>query len=213
MTIIDPPKAPTGVLKTITLKSGDSLDALAIKYHTTRASIMALNGLKDPDTVQIGQQLKINVVTDAEWKEYERLKSQYDDQVAREREQKTIAERTERSRALIYKAINEDGYGDDYRFEVNENGHIAIYLKKSKSLEDIREDFHLKKGRLLETNPSISKRYVQTNGIRRDGTQYKTYDGAVAKPGDRFVIDVSDFKTEKSFFQDVFDFFKNIVKN
>lgn len=51
-------KKPTSTSKTITVKSGDTLSELAVKYGTTVAKIKSLNGLKS-DLILIGQKLKV----------------------------------------------------------------------------------------------------------------------------------------------------------
>jgi len=45
--------------KTYTVKSGDSLYVIAVKYGTTVAAIASLNGLANPNNIAIGQVLKI----------------------------------------------------------------------------------------------------------------------------------------------------------
>jgi hypothetical protein len=45
---------------TYTVKSGDTLSAIAAKYKTTVASICSLNGIKDANKIYVGQVLKIN---------------------------------------------------------------------------------------------------------------------------------------------------------
>ncbi|MER6844862.1 peptidoglycan-binding protein [Streptomyces platensis] len=44
---------------TYTVKKGDTLSAIAAKYKTTVAKLVALNGLKDADKLAVGQKLKV----------------------------------------------------------------------------------------------------------------------------------------------------------
>ncbi|WHX19838.1 N-acetylmuramoyl-L-alanine amidase [Streptomyces malaysiensis subsp. malaysiensis] len=52
-------KPGSGSPKTYTVKAGDTLSAIAKKYGTTVAEIAALNHLKDPDRIAVGQTLKL----------------------------------------------------------------------------------------------------------------------------------------------------------
>ena len=194
------PTLPQGTPTQVTIKDGDSLGALAQKYNTSVNSIMQANGIKDPDKIKPGQVITVNVVSAAELKHYNDLKAAYEQKMQAIKEQQEIKVRTEKAAKLIEKA-KKDGYGKDYSFSINEKGHIVITLKNTKELEDIREDFNLPKGRLRETNPSIEQRYKKGPGIRHDGTEYETYDGAIADKGDTFVIDTNDFKTERTWAQ------------
>lgn len=45
---------------TYTVKKGDTLSALAIKFHTTVAKLVALNNIEDPDFIVIGQVLRLS---------------------------------------------------------------------------------------------------------------------------------------------------------
>jgi peptidoglycan L-alanyl-D-glutamate endopeptidase CwlK len=42
-----------------TVKSGDSLTALAQKYNTTLAKIQAWNNIKNPNLIKVGQKLRV----------------------------------------------------------------------------------------------------------------------------------------------------------
>ena len=50
--------SPSGT-KTYTVKSGDSLYNIAIKFGTTVAAIASLNNIADPNNSKVGQTLKI----------------------------------------------------------------------------------------------------------------------------------------------------------
>ena len=56
-----PPKSPsptkTAAGGTYTVRSGDSLKAIAIKHGTTTANLAALNGIKNPDKLLVGQHI------------------------------------------------------------------------------------------------------------------------------------------------------------
>lgn len=45
--------------KTYTVKSGDTLSAIATKYKTTVSELVRINGIKDPSLLSIGQKIKI----------------------------------------------------------------------------------------------------------------------------------------------------------
>ena len=45
---------------TYTVKKGDTLSAIAAKFKTTVAKLVALNKLKDPDEISVGQKLKVS---------------------------------------------------------------------------------------------------------------------------------------------------------
>ncbi|MFC4328386.1 N-acetylmuramoyl-L-alanine amidase [Streptomyces andamanensis] len=49
----------TGSPSTYTVKKGDTLSAIAEKYHTTVAKLVSLNKLPDPDHIEVGQKLKL----------------------------------------------------------------------------------------------------------------------------------------------------------
>jgi GH25 family lysozyme M1 (1,4-beta-N-acetylmuramidase) len=51
--------APSAPERTYTVKSGDSLYAIAIKYGTTVAAIATLNNIANPNQIRVGQVLKI----------------------------------------------------------------------------------------------------------------------------------------------------------
>ena len=44
---------------TYTVKSGDTLAGIAAKFKTTVAKLMAANGIKNPNSIQVGQKLTI----------------------------------------------------------------------------------------------------------------------------------------------------------
>ena len=46
-------------VKTYTVKSGDTLGAIAKQYGTTSANLAAKNGIKNPDLIYVGQKIKI----------------------------------------------------------------------------------------------------------------------------------------------------------
>jgi LysM repeat protein len=53
-------KAPAeAATKTITIAAGDTLYGIATKYNTTIESLMKLNKLDSPDSLQAGQTLKV----------------------------------------------------------------------------------------------------------------------------------------------------------
>lgn len=54
-----PPAPPAGTTKTHTVVKGDTLTSIAAKYKTTVAKLVSLNGLKDPNTISVGQKLKV----------------------------------------------------------------------------------------------------------------------------------------------------------
>ena len=204
------PVPPKGTPTQVVIRDGDSLGALAVKYNTSVNSIMAANGLKDPNKIKPGQVLTINVVSAAELKRYNDLLAVYENQVREAEHKKEVQQRTAKAEAKIEKAKN-DGYARDYSFSINSEGHIVIKLKDSKQLEDIRDDFGLPKGRLRETNPSIEQRYKIGKGVRSsDGEYYDTWDSVEAKKGDTFVIDTNDFKTSKTLRQTLSDVYHAI---
>ena len=44
---------------TYTVKKGDTLSAIAKKFNTTVGALVALNGIKDPNRIEVGQVLRI----------------------------------------------------------------------------------------------------------------------------------------------------------
>lgn len=48
---------------TYTVKKGDTLSVIARKYNTTVGALVALNGIKDPNKISVGQVLKTREVT------------------------------------------------------------------------------------------------------------------------------------------------------
>lgn len=44
---------------TYTVKSGDTLSGIAQNYNTTVGALVALNGIKDPNKIYVGQVLEI----------------------------------------------------------------------------------------------------------------------------------------------------------
>ncbi|WP_179395827.1 muramidase family protein [Lacticaseibacillus absianus] len=54
------PTTPTSTAATYTVKRGDTLYAIALKYKTTVAALVSANGLKDPNKLSVGQKLKVN---------------------------------------------------------------------------------------------------------------------------------------------------------
>lgn len=46
--------------ETYTVKKGDTLSAIAIKYKTTVAKLVKDNNIKDPNLIYVGQKIKIN---------------------------------------------------------------------------------------------------------------------------------------------------------
>jgi len=203
-----PPIKPVGTPTKITVASGESLSVLAVKYNTTVDMIKKANNMKS-DNLREGQTITINVVTDAELKKYQQLKSQYDQKVAAEKEKKEVAKRTEKAAKLIEKA-NKDGYAKDYSFSINDKGHILIKLKTEKMLGEIASDFGLAPGVLRNTNPSIEQKYKKGKAINHNGDEYETYNTSQAKPGHTFVIDTDDFHTVKTWSQTFKDFYQRI---
>ena len=51
-----PPPSPT---TRVTIRPGETLTAVAVRYHTTVATLLAMNGLKTPDHVLAGQTLAV----------------------------------------------------------------------------------------------------------------------------------------------------------
>lgn len=194
------PIKPTGTPTQIKVGQGESLSVLAQKYNTTVALIKKANNMTS-DNVREGQILTINVVTDKEQKDYEKLRAQYDLKVAEEKEQLEVEKRTAQAQCLIDKA-QKDGYGKEYNFSINNKGHVIVTLKADKKLGDISDDFGLEDGVLRGTNPSIEQRYKIGKAARNsDGEEYETWDNVQAKAGDTFVVDTNDFQTTKTWSQ------------
>ncbi len=53
-----PASAPAGT--TYTVRSGDTLGAIATRFHTTAGQIASQNGISNPNLIYVGQRLKIN---------------------------------------------------------------------------------------------------------------------------------------------------------
>lgn len=51
--------APKPVVKTYTVKSGDTLTSIAAKFHTTVAKLAKLNKIKNVNLIKVGQKLKL----------------------------------------------------------------------------------------------------------------------------------------------------------
>ncbi len=205
------PIRPTGTPTKITIGQGESLSVLAAKYNTTIDMIKKANNLTS-DNVREGQVLTVNVVTDKELKEYEKLRAQYDAKVKEEKEKAEIEQRTEKAQQLIEKA-KKDGYGKEYDFSINDNGHIIITLKTEKQLGEIREDFGLKEGALRKTNPSIEQKYKIAEARDHNGEKFETWDNVKASVGHTFVIDTNEFSTERTWAQAWQDEVVTPVKN
>ena len=54
-----PTKAPKPTFRTYTVKPGDTLSAIAARYHTTVSAISQLNHISDPSKLRVGQVLLI----------------------------------------------------------------------------------------------------------------------------------------------------------
>ncbi|KIQ62407.1 muramidase [Kitasatospora griseola] len=54
-----PAPAPTPAPNTYTVKSGDTLSGIAVKFNTTVSALAAANGISDPNKIYPGQVLKI----------------------------------------------------------------------------------------------------------------------------------------------------------
>jgi LysM repeat protein len=52
-------KTTTGTAQYYSIKKGDTLGAVAVKYHTTVAALCKLNGLKSTSTLQINQKVRV----------------------------------------------------------------------------------------------------------------------------------------------------------
>lgn len=63
--VVTPPAAGTYVVK-----AGDSLSAIAVKYKTTVAVLVALNKLSDPDELNVGQVLKLPVAVPVKYEPF-----------------------------------------------------------------------------------------------------------------------------------------------
>nr|WP_245998242.1 LysM domain-containing protein [Siminovitchia terrae] len=48
------------VSNTHIVKPGDTLSAIAKKYKTTVAELVKINGIKNPDLIQVGQKIKLS---------------------------------------------------------------------------------------------------------------------------------------------------------
>ena len=53
------PSVPELTTKTYTVKSGDSLSAIAKRFHVSKADMMKLNKISDPNKIRVGQKLKL----------------------------------------------------------------------------------------------------------------------------------------------------------
>lgn len=70
----DPKPAPKPSTSTYTVKKGDTLSAIAAKYKTTVAKLAALNGIKNPNVISVGQKLKVSGGTSVPVKQYYTVK-------------------------------------------------------------------------------------------------------------------------------------------
>ena len=70
---LQPPKKPVATkTKEIEIKDGETLLAIANKYHTTVADIMALNpSIKNENSLRIGQKITIKYIPDEVWNKYQ----------------------------------------------------------------------------------------------------------------------------------------------
>ncbi|WP_260399016.1 LysM domain-containing protein [Peribacillus simplex] len=57
--IVKPPNPSENTSTTYTVKKGDTLSFIAKKYNTTVKSLVSLNGIKNPDKINIGLKLKV----------------------------------------------------------------------------------------------------------------------------------------------------------
>lgn len=118
--------------------------------------------------------------------------------------QMKVQKRIEKSKAAIAEAISY-GYGEKYNFKIDkETGFVIITLKEDKKLYKIKDDFNLPNGSLLSTNGGKYKPVIIRNEY---GDPVESYDNVTAKKGDALLINVDDFKPEKSLWQSIKDLF------
>lgn len=190
------PKEPKKKEITITLGSGDSLFALAMKYNVSVDEICKLNGIKDPNKVKIDQKIKIMAYDPkekAEWDTY-----QYE--LAEQKRAVEMAKAKEKRIALAQAKIQEakaNGREDDYSFSMDKDGYVIVTLKTNKKLHDIREEMGQNPGKLDEMN-NFEGRYGQIPILKTDSRDIETWDNYEAKKGESFRIDTDQMHTSKT---------------
>ena len=58
--ILQTPQTTTSSTNTYTVKAGDTLSAIAAKYHTTYQELARINGIANPNVISVGQVIKLS---------------------------------------------------------------------------------------------------------------------------------------------------------
>lgn len=68
-------KKTTSKASTYTVKAGDTLSEIAVKYDTTVAKLQKLNNISNPNLIKVGQKLKLKETKSSSSKKYHKVKS------------------------------------------------------------------------------------------------------------------------------------------
>ena len=68
-------KKTTSKASTYTVKAGDTLSEIAVKYGTTVAALQKLNNIDNPDFIKVGQKLTLKETKSSSSKKYHKVKS------------------------------------------------------------------------------------------------------------------------------------------
>ena len=214
---LQPPKKPVATkTKEVEIKDGDTLLAIANKYHTTVADIMALNpSIKNENSLRIGQKVTIKYIPDAEWNKYQSELKAYEHQEAVKSEEAWKAEQAQKLKAKISLAnekisiAKSQDYAKYYDFKVDQsNGNIIVTLKAARTLGDMRSDFRLPGGHLREMNPSITEKYEPDTKYNIGGPgawRVNDWDACEAQKGDSFIISPDKMNPSKGFWGNLLD--------
>jgi murein DD-endopeptidase MepM/ murein hydrolase activator NlpD len=114
------------------VKSGDSLSAIATRYHTTVAKIVSLNGIKNPNAIYVGQKIRIPAVVGAaavaETSE-EEPSSTEEESSSSEEDSSSSDEESDSSDAVV--EAKEDDTEGDWSFEGDGNAPAAESVEAS----------------------------------------------------------------------------------
>lgn len=201
MGLVEPKPTYTNIR--VTLGTFDTLSSLAEEYHTDVNSIAKANGITNPDKLKNGQVITFKGVTKENWAKYKKEYNKYCEELDRERTRIEVQNRSIVAQQKIDKAKRNSKLNDKYTFSIDKNGYMIVTLKKDMELEDIRKDFKLPGGHLLEQNPKIKnspdKYPVETRFSFSRFVNVKDWDGIDVKKGDSFKMDPDDVLNERSF--------------
>ena len=210
----EPKKPEKDSIITYSLVCGDTLSALAVKYHCTVEDILAVNEeIENASDVQMGQKIKIPTYKEKTWQAYQAKKNKYNEELSKyyDYENKmSIYNGVKHASKEIKKG--ESYYPNEYSFKLqtdnkgHETGYVVITLREEKTLGEIRTELGIPEGVLTDYNPELKEQRMKEIGE----TGVFTRDYQKAYYGDEFVIPCRCLNPEKPTFYDIKEFFKNL---